>query len=293
MRVYAIVGGTEYPFNDDADLAVFWGEDGLGSAPLHRLNERGPLQHGETDRGFRLDPRQVTYIFHIKGTDPADLWSKRRQMTQIFGPANLITMRHELPDGSVRCLDGYYVGGLSMSANDRLYRYQRVAVTLRAPDPSLYDPETLAETFQLGGGSDALVIPMTIPMVVGASEIDATQEFNYSGTWLSYPMIRITGPITDCVITNESTGEKLDFTGVTIAAGHYYDIDLRYGHKTVLLDGVTNKLADLSTDSDLATFHLAPHPEALGGVNSIRVVGSNVTETSKVEIVVFKRYIGL
>jgi hypothetical protein len=294
MRVYAIVAGVEHSLNDDGDLAQFFGEDGLGSAPLHRLSERGPLQHGETDLGYRLDPRQVSYVFHLKGSDPADLWDKRRQMTKIFHPAAAITMKHELPNGTVRCLDCHYAGGMGMSANDRLHRYQRVAVTLRAPDPTLYDPVGQAVTFALSAGGSGFEIPTSIPHGIGASTIDQSNTIEYLGSASSFPhLVRIVGPITDAQIENLTTGEVLDFTGITIVDGDYYDIDLRYGRKTVKNAAGVNKIADLASDSDLATWHIAPADEAPGGINDIRVTGSGANTATRIEIAYYIRDLGV
>ncbi len=95
------------------------------------------------------------------------------------------------------------------------------------------------------------------------------------------------------MLENETTGEKLDFTGTTVAAGHYYDIDCRYGRKSVKDEAGTNEIADLTSDSDLATFHLAAEPEAGGGVNSLRLTGSAVTTATKVELTYDTRYLGI
>jgi hypothetical protein len=90
-----------------------------------------------------------------------------------------------------------------------------------------------------------------------------------------------------------TTGEVLDFTGTTIGAGEWYELDLRYGYKTVLDNSGANVVSDLSSDSDLATWHLATDPEAAGGINSITVTGSAVTEATSVHLVWFERYLGI
>ena len=66
MKIYAIMDGVEYDLNY-GDPAKFEGEDDLGMPDLHRMEERGPMQHGTTDRGYRLDPRYPTYVFGITG----------------------------------------------------------------------------------------------------------------------------------------------------------------------------------------------------------------------------------
>ena len=138
-------------------------------------------------------------------------------------------------------------------------------------------------------------VPTPIPFTVGTSTIDIDKTIEYPGTWHSFPhKIRITGPIDDAVITNVTTGEKLDFTGDSIAATHYYDIDLRYGYKTVLLDGITDKVAELTDDSDLATWHIAAASNAATTMtNVINVSGSAATSATSVGISYYVRYLGI
>jgi hypothetical protein len=116
---------------------------------------------------------------------------------------------------------------------------------------------------------------------------------DYNGTWLTYPTIRVTGPICDCVITNTGTDEVLDFTGATIGANTYIDVDLRYGYKTVEDSAGANQIALLSTDSDLVTWHLAADPELPDGINTITVQGNGAGEATKIELSYYERFIGV
>lgn len=287
-----IRGGTAYPL-DDGTYALLTGDDGWGMAPLHRLQERGPQQHGDTDKGFRLDPRIGRLVLFLKGSSREDLYIKRQTLLDLFAPGDeALKLRWELSD--TKQIDCYYIGDMNMSGSDRKGFSQEVVITFKAPDPTFYNPTAEARTFNLGGASDALVVPMEVPMVVGASTLDSTTVITYTGNWRSYPhLIRITGPITDCIITNNTTGEVLDFTGVTISAGDYYELDLRYGQKTVVDSNGNNKIADLTDDSDLATWHLASTREVTGGINSINVAGTSVTEATTVEITYYVRYLGI
>jgi len=87
-----------------------------------------------------------------------------------------------------------------------------------------------------------------------------------------------------------TTDEQLDFAGVTIAANDYYDIDCTYPNKTVLDSSAVNKAADLTDTSDLVTFHLDANPDAMSGVNSIRVKGYSVTSVTEVVFTYQKLY---
>lgn len=289
----AIIGSTEYSLSD-GDPRFRLEEDGLGMAPVRRITERGPLQHGETDLGFRLDPRLIQLVFGVSAASESELYDYRAALLAIFKPRTAaIKLRYTLSNSDVRQIDTHYAGAMTFPSRDRKGFYQRVGLTLRASDPLFYDPTLQAVVYGLGAGSAGFTVPVAVPTGVGASTLDVTQTITYAGDFLEYPVVLITGPLTDPVVTNETTGEALDFTGITISAGDTYTIDCRYGYKTVKNAAGTNKIADLANASDLATFHLEADPDAPGGNNSISVTGSGATTASEVYLQFYNRYIGL
>lgn len=288
--ISVITDGSEHQLDGHSPYA-YLGFDGLGAAPVSRVSERGAQQHGDTDLGFYLQPRIFTLLLLIKTNDPADFWNQREQLITWFAPYNSPVIRFALKNGKTRDIACHYIGDLAMpdDSDDSLAFVQKVAIQLKAGDPTLYDPEGRSITFGLAGGSDAFEIPTDIPTGIGASTLDQTTAITNNGNWRAYPhRIRITGSITDPVITNTTTGEKLDFTGTTISgSGDYYDIDVRPGRKSVTDQDGVNRVANLTDDSDLGTFHLRP------GDNSIQVTGTSVTEETGVEIAFFEHYLGV
>ena len=278
---------------DISDEISFQHEEnsGFGMPPLHRINERGPLQHGVTDLGYRLDPRTIQLVIPMLTTGWSDHFDRRATLLDVINPVynQVINLRFTLPDGSMRQLDCYAIGGPLFTTRDQIAggSNMRAGFSLYAPDPAWYDPT--AQTITLGqtGGGAAWLIPWAIPWTIGGSTLDDTYSLDYPGTWLAYPQIIITGPITDPVVTNLQTGAKLDFTGITIASGHYYNIDTRYGYKTVLLDGVTNKLADLTTDSDLVDWAILPGP------NPINATGTAIDGNTRININYKNQFLGV
>ena len=283
-----ILAGVEYSLSDGV-YCYRHGDSGMGGAPMHRLEERGPLQHGITDLGFRLDARVIQLILGLEAPTQTELYVKRAQLARMFPPGAAGALRWTL-GGVIRQIDGYLLEGMDFSSQDRAGLWQRTAVILKCADPTWYDPAGQALTFELGGGGTGTPVPTPVPTPVGASAIASSIAINYAGDWMSYPhLIRLTGPLTDPEINNLTTGETLPFNG-TIAAGHYYDIDLRYGYKTVVDETGVNKISTLDAGHDLATWHLAAHPEAMGGVNVIEVTASAVNEVSAVQISWLDRY---
>jgi hypothetical protein len=290
--IEAIVGGTTYSLTDEDP---FWVESvNPGMAPGHLLESRGAEQHGATIEGFRLDPRNLELVIGFQGTD-TELFTARATLLRIFQRrAEPVLLRFTLDDDSVYQIDGHLANGLQFARDGRDHDNMRCAVILRCGDPSFYDPTAVALTFTLGGGSGSFTVPLTVPVAVGASTIDASLAVEYDGTWEAAPhLIRITGPITEFVLTNETNGDAIQArAGVSIAAGHYVDIDTRYGSVGVTLDGATDWIANLDDADDLTTFRLDEDPDAPGGINVLTVTGSGVTSATQVDVSYYTRYLG-
>jgi hypothetical protein len=110
---------------------------------------------------------------------------------------------------------------------------------------------------------------------------------------LSYPQIVLTGPIGYPIIYNNTTGESIEMT-YKVSAGQVVTIDLSYGNKLVYDNIGQNLNGVISPTSDFATFHLEPAPVAVGGVNAIEIVATELTPgVSKVVLNYYERYLGI
>jgi len=287
-----IVKGQETSL-EDWGLCHVIGDDGLGMAPFHRLSERGPMQNGVTDRGYRLDPRLIMLAIAINGDDLPDYYDKRVQLENIFKPRNDPGILKWTYNGETRYIEGYCVGGLEWDMAGREYTFHRAVISVQCPDPRWYDPQVKSVVFNLGGGGDAgKAVPFDVPFTIGASTLDVSQVITYAGSVRSYPTIRITGPITDPVITNALTGHKLDFTGTTIDAGDYIIVDLGYAENTIIDQAGAYQDGILTTDSDLTEFALLPSPDAPGGTQTITATGAAISSATSITLTYHNYYIG-
>ncbi|MBK9711566.1 MAG: phage tail family protein [Kouleothrix sp.] len=293
------LGGGAQPLLLDADgnpRAQIWlerdGDGGLGMPQLRRLAERGPSQHGASDRGFRLAPRTIDLVFGVAATTYSDLWDARQALLAMLTPTDdALALRWDLDNGQSRQIDVYFADGATMEGKDRRGYLQRVAVQFAAPDPTFYDPTPVAVTFGASGASSGMAVPLLIPWKFGASSITQARAIAYAGSWRSQPIITISGPIASPVITNQVDGAKLDFTGTTLTAGQTMTVDTRYGLKTVIDQAGANKISALATGSNLA-FALLAHPQAPGGTNTIQVNGTGIGSATEVYMTFYTRYIG-
>jgi hypothetical protein len=284
-----IVAGVEYPL-DGWTVAKLLDFEGFSMPPIRRLTERGSLQHGDTDRGFRLDPRILNLSLVINGTDMNDFYAKRATLSNIFKPRNTHGQLRFVRGSTVRQLDCHL---LQLSEGDRQYKTQKFVASLKANNPTWYDPTLVSVNFAMSLGGDLGEIPMVVPMLVGASVLDASQVINYQGNYETHPIVRITGPVTDVEITHVQTGYKLDFDGITIGAGEWIEVDTRYGRKSVVDNAGANRIADLTKDSDLSLFSIVPSPEVFGGINTINITGESVSAATSVSLSYYSRYIGV
>jgi hypothetical protein len=287
--------------------------DGFGLPPMHRFTQRGPQQHGETNRDFRLDPRIITLIAGFARDCDAEVYAARQRLLGIFKPSNIpIKLRWDLSNGAVRQIDTFYSGSLTLPLRSAAAGgirsqnqsgqtpigsaggvYQRSAIELIAHDPTFYDPTLQTVTLANTSFGDGLSVPLPVPFDVGASVLSLSQALTYAGDWLSYPTIRLIGPLTSPVGTNVTTGEVLDFTGSSVPPGDFWDIDLSYGAKTVVDAAGANQLAALSDASDLATFHLAAASDASATLdNTITLTATGGTSVSTLRLQYYHRFIG-
>ncbi|MFA5636819.1 MAG: phage tail domain-containing protein [Anaerovoracaceae bacterium] len=296
MDVTLIHGASTLSLTDGT-VARLLGLDGTGEAPVHRIEERGPQQHGATDIDFRLDPRTVQLALWIKGASQADLETKRKQLIDAFrATVAAKALRFTLDNGEVYQLDGHSTGSLTMPQEGGEGFVMRVGLTFRAADPTFYDPEATTLTYYLGGSAGtASAVPTVVPTFVGASILNVSESIEYEGTWRAYPRIQIHGPISGPKITNSSGAlhEVLEFSGVNIPTGEIYTVDLRYGYKTVTDSAGTSKITELTNASDLATWHLADDSEVTDGVNTLLVTGTAATGATRIDIIYNARYVGI
>lgn len=292
------IQGTTYTLNSyDAVSGLtfnYLGDLGFGMAPLHRITQRGPLQQGDSDVDFRLDPRVLQLPLLITADTMAQHYAIRDKLLAIFSPSNVIgTLTITRPDGTQRAIATKILGGLSLDVDAKSGYSVKTIVQMRADDPTWYNPVQ-----NIIAGTPAIVgtptpIPRLYPVTYGAGgTISVNTAVAYAGTWNAYPNIVAVGPLNSLIIQNTSTGDIITLTA-NIAAGTTYTFDLRYGYKTVVDQTGANVLSNISATSTLATFNLAPMPQVVGGVNTIQITATGGTSTSAVSMTYYDRFIGV
>ena len=270
-------------------------EGEVGMALPSNYSTVGAQQDGALWQGVRLVPRILNVVWDSTAATRSAMWTEHQTFISAMKPySTASTLRKTLPDDTYYDLNVRINSGLTFKADEQIAAAtQRYAIQFIAYDPVWNKQPQATHTVTLGELTE-LEFPITFPIEFGSTTIDDTDTVTTSGTWKAYPVITITGPVTSPIISNNTTDEKLDFAGTTVASGDTYTLDLTAGTKTVVDGSSVNKIGDLTTDSDLGTWHLAAAPEATSGNNTIRVQGSAaVVGTTSFVIAWYNRFVGL
>lgn len=275
---------------------------GLGTPPIEYVTQRGPFQDGETVKDFFLRPRTVQILERQNFCDRDAWWNGRSELLNELRPNRQTTpdgttpgrLRFFRTDGTARDLRVFISTGPVFEPRvSNEWDEWSIEELLRfiAHDPIFFSTTQTTSAFVIALDDD-LVFPITFPIQFGDGLVDDTLNITYTGTWETFPIITIVGPIQTPRIDNNTTGEKLEFT-IDIAPGQTVTIDLTEGVKTVVDQTGANLIGALTTDSDIGSFHIAPDPEAANGLNVIRFRGSNPSGSTSVSLLFFTRFFGM
>ncbi len=292
--------GNRFVLKDGRNKFVL-SEFGEGQPPIEYLTTSGPFQDGETVRDYRLRPRILILGIRWQGCDRDGYWSRRAELLNILRPnrqtigqVDPYRFRRRFNDRSIRDLYVMPSTGPGFTARDPGRWDERgfaETIQLIAHDPTWYDPTDYSIVFT-DVSSAELVFPIEFPILFSSGVINTSMALTYGGTWPAFPTIEIIGPATNPVIENTTTGERLEIT-YTLAALEVVTFDLAYGVKSITNGAGTSLIGNLSTDSDLATFHLEPPPGAVGGVNNIYVLATGTDATTQITVRWHNRYTGI
>src|SRR3972149_5969161 len=81
----AIVGATTVSLSDGNPFSLV-GATGMAGAAVRRVVAQGAAQHGDTDKGYRLNPRELEVTIGFQASTDAALDAHRDTLTSIFKP---------------------------------------------------------------------------------------------------------------------------------------------------------------------------------------------------------------
>lgn len=207
FELEAIVEGGDTISLSDREPFGLLSARGMAGPPIRRITARGPAQHGDTDLGYRLQPREIELAIGFQAATDAILDGYRDTLVSVFKPltSTPVSLRVTRDTDIMRQIDAYTVGAIDISLvpEYRPGHYHRAVVRLRAPDPTWYDPvsgtasvqgsATLNPDWYLAGGAIGTARIMMQGTVPAIGEV-----WSYAGTITdSYTLAFQSGKVTD------------------------------------------------------------------------------------------------
>jgi hypothetical protein len=255
-------------------LAV--GIEGFGEAPLQQISTRVPLRDGGIFLAVQTQPREVVFTLHMRATTRAEMWELRRRLSNLMNPLfGAFTVRIYGDDHTQYELrqchfqDGF-AGGIGLSWP---LLKQEITVTVLSYDPMLYQLPMLAYASTVPVLLEGLIFPATFPIFFyvtpGINEIVPVVT---TGNWYTYPTIVFTGPLQDPYVQNLTVPGKIGLY-YTIPVGVTVTVTTEPENCTVVDSLGNNLFGELTEDSDISTFKIAPEVLCDVGHNDIQLVG--------------------
>lgn len=262
-----------------------WGATGrFGPRSIHDI-ESVPLQAGGRRRSVRHDVREFALPLWVSAASDSALRTAVRTLIFRLDPARGDgTLRVTAPGGDQREIACRVVSGLEVDedfGDVTGQEWQRLTPVFSAVDPYWSDTSDTSASVTTG---DAVTFFPFFPLVLSSSEVFGGVTINNTGDVETWPVITITGPGTDPIVRNSTTGEMLG-VDYTLGAGEVLTIDTRPGRKTVTLDDGTNLFPYLTAGSSLWPLER--------GSNAVQIEMSGSTGDSAVAISYRRRWLSV
>lgn len=287
---------------------------GTAVPDTERIQQIATGQLGFTDIGYSIAARSLDLAWVVKGGSNGDLFRLRELLNGIFRPQDTggyVRLDFITPSPFRYSIDVYLNGQISLNGSDRSGNdSQRAGLSVVAPDLRFYNAVERTVSYNVTQANrSGWLIPWEINWLL--SNVSSTTQGTFSVDYVStrkngapeYPLIKISGPVTNPGVLNTTTNQTLRLTGCTLAAGQTVTFDLkngRYGSDTPTIrdnSGVSLEQY-LSNDSDV-NFRLSPLGEYIletglfsTGVNVLTALGTETTSSTNYSIVYKERYLG-
>lgn len=154
-------------------------------------------------------------------------------------------------------------------------RFKAFAFTLRSPDAVLYGIAERSQAILPVVGTGGFSFPFSFPLSFAGASSPGDLVVN-DGTASTWPVLRIYGPITNPVVENLSSGERLVFA-TTVAAGTFLEVDSAARTITLGGDPTQRRYSSLNRSAS-SWWPLYP------GANAIRLLASTSAAPARLEI---------
>ena len=278
-----LVGASSSLELNSPTTSIYLQEELEGLSTLPAIRETKGMNIG-MDGGWTsaqfYEPRLVTIKGVIANKDVSVVELRRRQLIQILSEKKL-RLEFQTEAGNLYELD-VVVAGLTMPIN-KILTSSYFKISLRADDPLIYDntSSTGREAILNRSTNASSGFPINFPINFQLGNYESRPTINNFGTSTVYPVITVTGELTNPEIVNITTNEYFKIN-TTISSGSVAVIDTQ-AH-TIVIDGVTS-YSDIADGS--SWIHLQP------GNNEFFLTSDENTDTGYATISYRVGYMGV
>jgi hypothetical protein len=186
-----------------------------------------PFRDGRRTRQVRRDSTTVELELHVSGANASVVQQRLDLLRRWLDPTRgEVRYRLRREDGEVRDLWCRMTGGLDYAYRRGYVTFQDVDVTLEAlDDPYFYDTAPITATYTTGAPVGFFATPFLPVRLVSSVVLDTPVVVN-DGSVRAWPVWTITGPGTDPIIRNLSTGRTIALA-YSLGAGQTIIVDTR------------------------------------------------------------------
>jgi hypothetical protein len=258
------------------------GWSGFNNPDIEHIEDPIPFEDGSFYRRSKTLPRELELDLIVWGVDRSDLFQRIRGLTHSLNVyRGMGKIRFISPDGFDRYISCLYKDGMQgEEGKEGGVCWRKMVLTFRAFDPYFYGSET-TEVFKLDE-NPPMWFPF-FPLNLGGDAVSSQLSIDYDGDVKTFPVWTIHGPGDDPKLINQTTGESLSISNVTLDDTQTITIDTKL--RQITLDDNINLLPQLAWGSTFWT--LEP------GINQVKIEMANATSDSSIQLAYSPRYLGV
>jgi phage-related protein len=265
---------------------VDWGVSGRYMPKIEVQVDSIPGRAGGVLRGARHGVHEFVLPLSLAASTESSLRTLLRSLVDCMDPTRgQGRIRVTSPLGDQREITCAYAAGLEMEeklGDSSGPGFQACPLAMVAYDPYWYDVSPVSSP--VWTVTDAPTFFPILPIRLTASELVVDEVISNSGSVEAWPVWTIRGPGADILLTNQTTGQYLQFkSSFSLGDGQFVTIDTRPGVKAVTLDDGTNLYDQLEAASSLWPLRR--------GDNAVRLEMSAVTAVSSLQVSYWRRYL--
>lgn len=258
--------------------------DGLDFPAIRLSSYDKPGEHGAEVSNQLYGARQVDLTGIVFGDTIVSYNERRRALQAAFRIVrnNYISLpilcKFKNDDGLDLQFYAYLKDKVKMA--EEWLNHANWFVTLFAPDPNLYAQLLQTVTLALTGVGGS-IYPVIYPVTYGTGGAGGSAVCTNNGDANTWPIITLSGQLTNPIITDLATNETFLFNG-TIASGDTLVIDMQ--KKTMVLNATTNAMSGFAQTNTWLSF--------VPGVNTIILTTDDIADDGSLSIAFHDAYIG-